>query len=58
MSFLFQQNESHTAELWNDVNGTFIVHKLLEFGTDDMEKTLAKWLLSKTLLLSTRVYGW
>jgi hypothetical protein len=57
-SFLSQQNEYHVVELWNDVYGNFIVQKLLEFGTDEMKETLAKRLLSETLSLSTRVYGW
>ena len=56
--FLSQQNEYHVVELWNDVYGNFIVQKLLEFGTDEMKETLANRLLSETLSLSTRVYGW
>ena len=47
-----------STELWNDVYGNFILQKLLEFGTDEMKKSLGKKLLSNTIYLSTKVYGW
>ena len=47
-----------SIELWDDAYGNSIVQKLLEFGTDDMKTIIGKRLLSDTVYLSTRVYGW
>eukprot|EP00954_Amorphochlora_amoebiformis_P010449 816503-Amorphochlora_amoeboformis.AAC.1 len=54
---IFQQLYPEVQRLCSDVFGNYVIQKMLEYGTSEQKKKLAKELRGNILTLSLQMYG-